>query len=98
MILVILLPYAPDIRYKWKFKSMQLRFFQPYMEVDLRNGKLKETKNGDYMKVSSTVHFLDKLKRLYKLVLLILVKCLVYLKVRVQLETPLVHYINNDND
>ena len=93
-----ILPYAYKHKIQIKFKkSLQLRFFQPYMEVDLRNGKLKEAKNGDYMKVSSTVHFLDSLKIVQSSIASI-GEMLGLSKGMGTVETPLVHYINSDND
>ena len=93
-----ILPYAYKQKIQVKFKkSMQLKFFQPYMKVDLRNGKLKETKNGDYMKVSSTVHFLDSMKIVQSSIANI-GEMLGLSKGMGEVETPLVHYINSDTD
>ena len=93
-----ILPYAYKQKIQVKFKkSLQLKFFQPYMEVDLRNGKLKETKNGDYMKVSSTVHFLDSMKIVQSSIANI-GDMLGLSKGMGDVETPLVHYINSDKD
>lgn len=93
-----ILPYAYKQKIQVKFKkSMQLKFFQPYMKVDLRNGKLKETKNGDYMKVSSTVHLLDSMKIVQSSIANI-GDMLGLNKGMGEVETPLVHYINSDND
>lgn len=93
-----ILPYAYKQKIQVKFKkSMQLKFFQPYMKVDLRNGKLKETKNGDYMKVSSTVHFLDSMKIVQSSIANI-GEMLGLSKGMGDVETPLVHYINSDKD
>lgn len=93
-----ILPYAYKQKIQVKFKkSMQLKFFQPYMKVDLRNGKLKETKNGDYMKVSSTVHFLDSMKIVQSSIANI-GEMLDLSKGMGDVETPLVHYINSDTD
>ena len=93
-----ILPYAYKQKIQVKFKkSMQLKFFQPYMKVDLRNGKLKETKNGDYMKVSSTVHFLDSMKIVQSSIANI-GDMLGLSKGMGDVETPLVHYINSDKD
>ena len=93
-----ILPYAYKQKIQVKFKkSLQLKFFQPYMKVDLRNGKLKETKNGDYMKVSSTVHFLDSMKIVQSSIANI-GDMLGLNKGMGEVETPLVHYIKSDTD
>lgn len=93
-----ILPYAYKQKIQVKFKkSMQLKFFQPYMKVDLRNGKIKETKNGDYMKVSSTIHFLDSMKIVQSSIANI-GEMLGLSKGMGNVETPLVHYINSDTD
>lgn len=93
-----ILPYAYKHGIGVKFKkSLQLKFYQPYMDIDLRNGKLKESKNGDYIKISSTIHLLDSMNIVQSSIANI-GEMLGISKGMGNVETPLVHYINNDTD
>lgn len=79
-------------------KGFMLRYDQPLMEVDLRNGDMKlDDKHHEYIPVQNKIIFLDS-TAVVKSSIKAIGEMLGKEKGMGEVETPLVHYINSDTD